>query len=147
MADPRPHSAKATWWTASALLRGTALSGWNPRAPGLGGDGCLFLRRAVSLLCEKEGAGGEPHTSPVHCPQETPPDKMAPTDRTGPPHLQTLAGINIMQPRAQSTGDISWTVVPGWGLFYAAAWRADLLVSVVWSRIVLLSPCLSRASQ
>lgn len=105
--------------------------GIQERAPGPCGDGHLFLRRAVSLLCTKDGAGGEPHTSPVHCPQQTPPDKMAPTDRTGPPHLQTLAGIIIMQPRAQSTGGISCTVVPGWGLFYAASWRADL-VSGMW---------------
>lgn len=62
--------------------------GTQERAPGLCGDGCLFLRRAVSLLCTEEGAGGQPHASPAHCPQETPPDKMAPTDRAGPPHLQ-----------------------------------------------------------
>lgn len=59
------------WWVLCCGAQHLA-EGIQEMVPGLCGGCCFYLWRAVSLLCMRDGAGSEPHTSPAHCPRRHP---------------------------------------------------------------------------
>lgn len=76
--------------------------------PGLCGGCCPYLAGAAL----PEGRGWSP-TPPLPTAPGASLRLDGPTDKTGAPYGQTLAGIMAMQPRAQPARNASLTVVPG----------------------------------